>query len=423
MSGISKTPKNDAKPVERKERSFEPEAQKRILVVDDDLALAQLLNGFFLKAGFECEYTIKGKEAIEKYKELRPHLVLLDMLLPDITGFQVLRRMKESSFADKTHFLMMSGIMKDDKTVTEAKDKLKAHEFIFKPFNVKELNKTILKHLDLMPPEEEAEKEKPKVSAPLNLNLGGGHGKAPVLPEPQVMIEGGDLAQADMPRILCAFFTGKVTGVLKANSKEIVKVMYFEEGRPIFAVSMDPRDRFGEIIVRNGHVTQDQIDVALKKCGEPNRLGNVLVEMGLLQPSDLFNLIQLQVKEIILSTFAWSAGQYAFSYQDLARMEMVKLKTSPADLVFEGIRRHYTPDRLERLIVSRDRILAKHQNPQFHAQELHLGSSDLRVFNLINGERKISDIMAESKIPEVNVMQLLYGLIAMKIVEDKSSGH
>lgn len=421
MSGIAKTPKNDApKPAEKKNRSFEPDAPKRILVVDDDLALAQLLNGFFLKAGFECEYTIKGKEAIEKYKELRPHLVLLDMLLPDITGFQVLRRMKESSFADKTHFLMMSGIMKDDKTVTEAKDKLKAHEFIFKPFNVKELNQIILKHLDLAPPEE-AEKEKPKVATPIN--LGGGHGKAPVLPEPQVMIEGGDLAQADMPRILCAFFTGKVTGVLKVNSKEIVKVMYFEEGLPIFAVSMDPRDRFGEIIVRNGHVTQDQIDVALKKCGEPNRLGNVLVEMGLLQPSDLFNLIQLQVKEIILSTFSWSAGQYAFSYQDLARMEMVKLKTSPADLVFEGIRRHYTPDRLERLIVSRDRVLAKHQNPHFRAQELHLGSSDQRIFNLINGERKISDIMTEAKIPEVNVLQLLYGLIAMKIVEDKGTAH
>lgn len=421
MSGIAKTPKkDDAKPVEKKDRSFEPEAQKRILIVDDDLALAQLLNGFFLKAGFECEYTIKGKEGIEKYKELRPHLVLLDMLLPDITGFQVLRRMKESSFADKTHFLMMSGIMKDDKTVTEAKDKLKAHEFIFKPFNVKELNQTILKHLGLTPVEE-PEKEKPKGAVPLN--LGGGHGKAPVLPEPQVMIEGGDLAQADMPRILCAFFTGKVTGVLKVNSKEIVKVMYFEEGQPIFAVSMDPRDRFGEIIVRNGHVTQDQIEVALKKCGEPNRLGNVLVEMGLLQPSDLFNLIQLQVKEIILSTFSWSAGQYAFSYQDLARMEMVKLKTAPADLVFEGIRRHYTPERLERLIVTRDRILAKHQNPQFRAQELHLGSSDQRVFNLINGERKISEIMAEAKIPELNVLQLLYGLIAMKIVEDKGSGH
>ena len=310
--------------------------------------------------------------------------------------------------------------MKEDKTVTEAKDKLKAHEFIFKPFNVKELNKTILKHLGLAA-EEEPAKEKAKTAFPLN--LGGGHGKAPVLPEPQVMIEGGDLAQADMPRILCAFFTGKVTGVLKVNSKEIVNVMYFEAGRPIFAVSMDPRDRFGEIIVRNGHVTQDQIDAALKKCGEPNRLGNVLVEMGLLQPTDLFNLIQLQVKEILLSTFSWSAGQYAFSYQDLARMEMVKLKTSPADLVFEGIRRHYTPERLDRLIVSRDRILSTDQNPQFRAQELHLGSSDQRIFNLINGERKISEIIADAKIPEINVLQLLYGLIAMKIVEDKGSGH
>src|SRR5262245_28369929 len=97
---------SDKKPEKKEERNFKPEAQKRILIVEDDAALAKLLEGFFTKAGFEARHATKGKEGLDIFKELRPHLVLLDLLLPDTMGFDVLKRMRDASWAENTRFVV-----------------------------------------------------------------------------------------------------------------------------------------------------------------------------------------------------------------------------------------------------------------------------------------------------------------------------
>jgi hypothetical protein len=141
--------------------------------------------------------------------------------------------------------------------------------------------------------------------------------------------------------------------------------------------------------------------------------------LGLITYSELYSIIQLQVREIILSTFAWTEGRYAFNFQDLAGRELIKLQTPPADLVLEGIRHHYTSDRLNHLITSKNRVLIQSENPNFRYQQLHLGSSDMKIFDAINGRSSIEKIIKKSEMPELNVLQLCYGLLAMKIIHDK----
>ena len=393
---------------DKSDRSFKAGAQKRILIVDDDNALAQLLHSFFVKAGFECQFAIKGKEGLDLYKELRPHLVLLDLLLPDLMGFEVLKRMRESNWSENVAFVIISGIMKDPQTKQKALTDFKANAFIEKPFHVREMHNVILKHLGM----DQIKEEKAEANA--------SNKKAPTVPEPEVTIEGGDLGTIDLPRLLSAFFTAKVTGVLKVGSGEIVKAIFFEDGKPIFAASKDPRDRLGEIILRNGYLSKDQIENALKNSEGENRIGTILIQTGLLTANQLYNLIQLQVREIILSTFSWKEGRYSFNFEDLAGKEMIKLQTPTADLVIEGIRRHYDLNRLIGILVSKDRILKKNENPHFAFQDLHLGTSENRIYNFINGRRTIQKISQDSKLPEENVLQLIYGLLVMKIIEDKN---
>ena len=64
----------------------------RILVVDDDRALAEMLGMVLQGEGFVTEFSVDGAEAVEKFREMRPDLVLLDVMLPGLDGIEVTDR-------------------------------------------------------------------------------------------------------------------------------------------------------------------------------------------------------------------------------------------------------------------------------------------------------------------------------------------
>jgi len=71
------------------------EAKKRILVVDDDedvrIIVAKILRG----TGFEVETAVNGREAVEKMAERRPDLLILDLMMPEMDGWEVLEEIKD----------------------------------------------------------------------------------------------------------------------------------------------------------------------------------------------------------------------------------------------------------------------------------------------------------------------------------------
>lgn len=62
---------------------------KRILIVDDELSILVPLQYLLEKKGYETKLAQSGKEAIEKIQEFQPHLVLLDIMLPDLDGYEI----------------------------------------------------------------------------------------------------------------------------------------------------------------------------------------------------------------------------------------------------------------------------------------------------------------------------------------------
>lgn len=70
---------------------------KKILIIEDDKFLRELIARKLSDEGFEALEAIDGEEGIKKIKEEKPDLILLDLILPSIDGFEVLSRMKEES--------------------------------------------------------------------------------------------------------------------------------------------------------------------------------------------------------------------------------------------------------------------------------------------------------------------------------------
>lgn len=119
---------------------------KKILIIDDEIDFSKLVKrNLELCGDFKVEIAAKGKEGIKLAARLKPHLILLDILMPDMDGFQVLEKLKENPGTALVPVIILSA-KGDDTTRTEALSK-DVELFITKPIGSSELKDKIIKVL------------------------------------------------------------------------------------------------------------------------------------------------------------------------------------------------------------------------------------------------------------------------------------
>ena len=108
--------------------------KQRILIVDDDYNIAELISLYLTKECFETKIVGDGEEALRVFPEFQPNLILLDLMLPGIDGYQVCRELRSTS---QVPIIMLSakGEIFDKVLGLE----LGADDYMIKPFDTKEL--------------------------------------------------------------------------------------------------------------------------------------------------------------------------------------------------------------------------------------------------------------------------------------------
>ncbi len=109
----------------------------RLMIVEDDLDIANMLSLFFKNQGYEVDWASHGRTALAKIRQIMPHLILLDILLPDIDGYEVCRSLRTT--LRTSHIPVIFLTQRDERA-----DKLKglelgADDYITKPFDIEEL--------------------------------------------------------------------------------------------------------------------------------------------------------------------------------------------------------------------------------------------------------------------------------------------
>ena len=106
-----------------------------ILLVDDEPSIIQLSRMYFERDGFRIEDVGDGEAALEAVAKLRPALIVLDVMLPKLDGFEVCRKLRSSG--DQTPIIMLTARDEDiDKIIGL---ELGADDYLTKPFNPREL--------------------------------------------------------------------------------------------------------------------------------------------------------------------------------------------------------------------------------------------------------------------------------------------
>jgi len=83
---------------------------KNILIIEDDRFLRELIAQKLIKEDFNISEAIDGEEGIKKIKEEKPDLVLLDLILPGIDGFEVLSKMREDPSITRIPVIILSNL-------------------------------------------------------------------------------------------------------------------------------------------------------------------------------------------------------------------------------------------------------------------------------------------------------------------------
>jgi len=121
--------------------------KKKILVIEDEKTLRFLLNQTLAEEGFEVEEAIDGEEGIQKLKESKPDLILLDLLLPGIDGFEVLSRIKRDSDSESIPVIILSNLGQEEEV--ERGLKLGAIDYLIKAhFTLDEIALRVKKFLE-----------------------------------------------------------------------------------------------------------------------------------------------------------------------------------------------------------------------------------------------------------------------------------
>ena len=107
---------------------------RKVLIVEDDKNIADLLRIYLEKEQMECEIAGDGVTGVEKFRQMQPDLVLLDIMLPGMDGWAVCRKIRETS---KTPVIMLTakGELEDKVSGLE----MGADDYITKPFEMKEV--------------------------------------------------------------------------------------------------------------------------------------------------------------------------------------------------------------------------------------------------------------------------------------------
>ena len=232
--------------------------------------------------------------------------------------------------------------------------------------------------------------------------------------------DSGSLGQKAFLTLLVELHQGDATGSLKLERAPLQKAVYFRDGQILFAASNDPQDQLASILVEEGKLSKDQMQVAQARVTAGNPLAKVLTELGYISQRELADAARLKVEKILTDLYLWNEGSYQFVERSLPK-GAIDLELSTPRLLFNSIRRVQEREWVLAQLGSLDAVLSSvpealdnfltATKPEPSAGE---------VLRLVDGVKSIKQIGAISALDEFEVCKILAAAIQIGAIERAS---
>jgi tetratricopeptide (TPR) repeat protein len=222
----------------------------------------------------------------------------------------------------------------------------------------------------------------------------------------------GSLKEASLPDVIQLLFLGRRTGCLALADRHNFGTIYLDEGQITFATIVNRRDRLGDLLMRKGRITAEELEkaIAAQEDDRQHKLGEILVGLGTLTRAELEAYMRLQIEEAVYYLFTWTSGTFNFEAGVKPESEDFLVSISPEALLLEGARRVDEWSLIEKKIPSFDLIFSVDQNHVTQSAPT-LSPEQQRLLPLVDGTRDVQQLIDESGLVEFEVGKALFGLI------------
>jgi len=228
----------------------------------------------------------------------------------------------------------------------------------------------------------------------------------------------GSLKEASLPDVIQLLFFGRRTGCLALADRQRFGSIFFEDGWIAYATIVNRRDRLGDILLRAGTISREQLDqaLAMQQVSRGRRLGEILVSLGALAPEELRRLLRFQIEEAVYALFSWSTGTFTFDAGVRPEWEGDLDRINPENLLLEGARRVDEWSLIEKKIPSFDAVFSVDQGALANPA-LSFTEAQRRILPLLDGERDTREVIDASGLSDFEAAQALFGLITAGLAQ------
>ncbi len=407
-----------------------------VLVVDDDKSIQRLLADALAKKGYGVTVEKDGDWAVKSFEKKPFDLVILDLLLPALNGYEVAKRIRALPRGKRVPIIMISGVYKSPVHQKEALAKHGAFAFLEKPFELDDLFDTVKRALhDKVP---KAQKPKPP-PPPVEEDAVTGEFMADDVQREEVEVVEqqakkvqahapsagpsirGDFSQRPFAEVLAELYRWRATGALLLRRAKVKKIVYFRNGTPELVKSNLLVECLGQVLVREKMISEAECEESLTRMKDSGRMqGTVLIDMGCISPHNLQYALTMQLQQKLFDAFRWEEGEYQFNPSVTPPPEPVSLSLTTAQLILEGIRRTYDQKRLDRALDGlADQYLHHSQDPLYALQDAGLNDEERELMTLLDGHKKLSMLRQLEVLPRVDTDRLLFAMKCAQMVEFK----
>jgi curved DNA-binding protein CbpA len=230
----------------------------------------------------------------------------------------------------------------------------------------------------------------------------------------------GNIRDFSLSKILVYLSRNRKTGTLIVKIPAFTKKVFLDKGDAIFASSTYEDDRLGEMLIKAGKITIEQYEESVKLLKIKNkRQGAILVELGYLTPKDLFWGVKYQVKEIIYSLFPLEDAEYEFVEGEIPANEVITLKMSMGNLVYEGVKKISNLIRMKNELPDTESAFQLSTDPASLFQDIEFSPQDQKMLSMIDGKRTIKELIDSSSVGTFEALKTLYALWSTGTIEEK----
>lgn len=388
-------------------------AGERVLVIDDSPTILKVVELVLAKAGYEVVTASDGEAGLAQAKTHRPHLILLDFVLPKLNGYEVCQALSRDPELVDVPVVLMSA--KGDRIGQDLITQMGVADFITKPFSPDGItavtSHTIEKH-----------------------RLGKGLTPEPLLrvdPAPTSPVAEafepaltGDLRVIPLVQVLELLAEQRQWGVLTVMRGSSTIEVCFRDGVVELVAASGVSEEFllGRFVLKNNFVTRPDLDDALRGTGPGReRLGARLVRLGKITESDLAKVLAEQTTELIWELLRWNYGRFLFvATHDLPPLAAQAALGLQVDIVLmEGFRRVDEWHLIEKEVDSFDLVFVRNDETYAQFGPGRLSREEIQILDMVNGKNTVKEIVRQSRMSSFDVSKILYRLLRARLVRKR----